>query len=111
MVIKSSSSRQIDALMADLMSEHQVVREGATARLTVIGGRAVERLTALVERREGAPSSRVAALRALEGIADQRPSTRRFARLTIPMPASRRLRYAWPASFCAGHEEPRWLTG
>ena len=72
MVIKSSSSRQIDALMADLMSERQVVREGATARLTVIGGRAVERLTALVERREGAPSSRVAALRALEGIADQR---------------------------------------
>ena len=58
--------------MADLMSEHQVVREGAIARLTVIGGRAVERLTALVERREAAPSSRVAALRALEGIADQR---------------------------------------
>ena len=58
--------------MADLMSEHQVVREGAVARLTVIGGRAVERLTGLIERREAAPSSRVAALRALEGIADQR---------------------------------------
>ncbi|HTK76446.1 MAG TPA: hypothetical protein VL371_14370, partial [Gemmataceae bacterium] len=43
MVIKSSSSRQIDTLMADLMSERQVVREGAVARLTVIGGRAVER--------------------------------------------------------------------
>ena len=54
------------------MSEHQVVREGAIARLTVIGGRAVERLTALVDAREAAPSGRIAALRALEAIADQR---------------------------------------
>ena len=58
--------------MADLMSERQVVREGAIARLTVIGGRAVERLTALIDTREAAPSSRVAALRTLEAIADQR---------------------------------------
>jgi HEAT repeat protein len=71
-VIKSSSSRQIDTLMADLMSERQVVREGAIARLTVIGGRAVERLTAFLDTREAAPRNRVAALRTLEAIADQR---------------------------------------
>ena len=46
--------------MADLMSEHQVVREGAVARLTVIGGRAVERLTDLIERRR--PHRRAASL-------------------------------------------------
>jgi HEAT repeat protein len=71
-VIKSSSSRRIEALMADLMSERQAVREGAIARLTVIGGRAVERLTALLDRRDAAPAGRVAALRTLEAIADQR---------------------------------------
>ncbi len=58
--------------MASLMSEHQVVREGAIARLTVIGGRAVERLTALLDAREASPSGRIAALRTLEAIADQR---------------------------------------
>jgi hypothetical protein len=58
--------------MADLMSEHQVVREGAVARLTVIGGRAVERLTALLDTNEAAPSARIAALRTLEAIADPR---------------------------------------
>lgn len=58
--------------MAGLMSEHQAVREGAIARLTVIGGRAVERLMALLETREAAPAGRVAALRTLEAIADQR---------------------------------------
>ena len=41
-------------------------------RLTVIGGRAVERLTALLDTREAAPRNRVAALRTLEAIADQR---------------------------------------
>lgn len=58
--------------MAGLMSEHQAVREGAIARLTLIGGRAVERLTALLDAREAAPAGRVAALRTLEAIADQR---------------------------------------
>ena len=111
MVIKSSSSRQIDTLMADLMSERQVVREGAIARLTVIGGRAVERLTAFLDTREAAPRNRVAALRTLEAIADQRASRRRFARSTIPMPASRRPRCAWPASFSAVRGAPPWSTG
>ena len=71
-VIKASSARQIEALLVDLASERQAVREGAIARLTVIGGRAVGRLMALLETRDAAPPSRVAALRTLEAIADER---------------------------------------
>ena len=50
---------------------HAVAREAAIARLTVIGPRAVERLAAVAD--SAAESEvRVAALRALEGIADRR---------------------------------------
>jgi hypothetical protein len=70
-VIKTSSSKQIDALVAGLSGESLVTREAAIARLTVIGARAVERLVALVES-DAAPAARTAALRTLEAIADLR---------------------------------------
>ena len=71
MVIKASSGKQIDALVAGLSAENAVTREASVARLTVIGARAVERLVALVES-DAAPAARTAALRTLEAIADLR---------------------------------------
>jgi HEAT repeat protein len=69
--IKPSSAKEVAALVADLSGGSAVKRDGAVARLIVIGPRAVARLIALVE--SPAPSaSRAAALRALEGIRDAR---------------------------------------
>ncbi len=69
--IQVSSSRQIDALIANLSAESAVTRETAVARLTLLGARAVERLIAAAG--SAAPSSaRAAAWRALEGIGDSR---------------------------------------
>ncbi len=72
MVIRASSSRQVDALLADLASPHEMTRESAVARLIVIGPRAVQRLIACATDPSAIPAARVAALHALEGIADQR---------------------------------------
>ncbi len=72
MAIRSSSARQIDALIADLSSERAVVRETALARLTVYGARAVVHLAALAGNADAPVTSRVAALRALEAIGDVR---------------------------------------
>lgn len=70
-MIRPSSGKQIDTLVADLSAGDAVTREAAVARLTVIGARAVERLVGLVA--SGAPPvPRIAALRALEAIADPR---------------------------------------
>lgn len=71
MAIRASSSKQIDALVADLASEDEFARESAIARLTVIGARAVDRLKDLATSH---PDGRVraAALRAFEGIGDER---------------------------------------
>ena len=71
MVIRASSGRQVDALLADLASTQGVTRDAAVARLIVIGPRAVQRLAALAVDRAAVPSSRTAALHALEGIGDQ----------------------------------------
>src|SRR5207244_6798193 len=71
MAIKASSSKQIDALVADLASANAIKREAAIARLTVLGARAVERVAALAAA-PSAPAARAAAFRALEGIADPR---------------------------------------
>lgn len=71
MAIKASSSRQIDALVADLASTDGVKREAAIARLTVLGARAVERVVTLATS-PAAGAARSAAFRALEGIADPR---------------------------------------
>ena len=71
MAIRASSSQQIDILIADLSSPSAVTREAAVARLTVLGGRALDRLIALAA--SSAPAAaRAAAFRALEGIADPR---------------------------------------
>ena len=70
-VIKTSSRKPIDRLIADLSADSPVTREAAVARLTVIGTRAVERLMAVVDR-TGPTSARIAALRTLEAIADPR---------------------------------------
>ena len=74
MVIKASSSKQIQTLLANLASADGVTREAAVARLTVIGARAVERLIALVESTSPAApaAARAAALRVLEGVGDPR---------------------------------------
>lgn len=72
MVIRASSSRQVDALLADLASPHDVTREAAVARLIVIGPRAVRRLLDCVADRQAPPQTRVAALHALEGVGDSR---------------------------------------
>jgi HEAT repeat protein len=71
LVIKASAATQIEALVADLGAARAATLEAAIARLTVIGARAVSRLVALVESDAG-QVARVAALRALESIADPR---------------------------------------
>ena len=71
MAIRASSSKQIDALIADLRSGTAVTREAAVARLTIIGARGVERLLELAESPADA-TARAAAFRALEAIADPR---------------------------------------
>jgi hypothetical protein len=47
MVIRSSSARQVDALIDHLRDGSPVQRETAIARLRVIGARALDRLVAL----------------------------------------------------------------
>jgi hypothetical protein len=72
LVIKASTGKAVDALIADLASDRAVKRETATARLTVIGARAVDRLVTLAASRSAPSAARVAAFRSLEGIADPR---------------------------------------
>jgi HEAT repeat protein len=66
-----SSAREIDALVADLSADRSVIRDAAVARLIVLGARAVDKLTAVLE--SAAPrSARIACLQALEAIASPR---------------------------------------
>lgn len=83
--IKASAARQIDALIADLTGPDAVAREAATARLTVIGPRAVERLLRVVQ--SSTPVARVSALRALEGIRDPRTLGPALEAATDPDPS------------------------
>jgi hypothetical protein len=69
--IKTSSARQIEALIADLDSDRAATREAAVARLTLLGARAVDRLLLLLDSTASA-DARAAALRTLEAIADPR---------------------------------------
>lgn len=71
MAIRASSSKQIDALIADLRGGTAITREAAVARLTIIGARGVERLLELAESPADA-AARAAAFRTLEAIADPR---------------------------------------
>ena len=72
MVIRASSSKEVDALVADLSSDKTVKRDTAVARLTVIGARAVDRLTRLASNPSAPATARIAAFRSLEAIADPR---------------------------------------
>jgi HEAT repeat protein len=70
-VIKTSSGKEIAALVAGLSADCCSAREAAVARLTVIGARAVERLVEVAS--SDAPAlARAAAFRALEAIGDRR---------------------------------------
>lgn len=71
MPIKKSSAPQIQRLIDDLRTTEGVRREAAVARLAVIGARVVPQVLAVVDSTEPL-STRVAALRALEGLEDQR---------------------------------------
>jgi hypothetical protein len=71
MVIKASSSAEVRALVGALLSDDEVRREGAVARLAVIGSRATERLLEAYEA-AGDSSAKIAVLRALEPAADPR---------------------------------------
>ena len=72
MVIKASSGKAIDELLVDLTSGDPVRCDGAVARLTVIGPRAVQRLLGVGADHRATASTRVAAFRALEAIGDPR---------------------------------------
>jgi hypothetical protein len=69
--IRTSSSAQIDALVAALSAPKAATREAAIARLTLIGPRALDRLAALATS-TAESGARVAALLVLEAIADAR---------------------------------------
>jgi hypothetical protein len=69
-VIKQSSSRQVDALIADLRSDRAVAREAAAARLAVIGARAVARVAEVARDPSSSTAARVAALGTLEAVED-----------------------------------------
>lgn len=72
MVIRASSGRDIESLIADLSSEQAITRDAAVARLTVIGARSAVRLLALARNAHASTTARVGALRALEGIGEPR---------------------------------------
>jgi hypothetical protein len=70
-VIRTSTAREVQQLVAELRHGSPIARQAAIARLRVLGTRAVASLSALV-RRERDATLRVAAMRALEGIDDPR---------------------------------------
>lgn len=72
MAVRASSSKAIDALIADLGTGDSIARDAAIARLTIIGSRAVDRIITFLQHRDTSPAGRVASLRALEAIGDRR---------------------------------------
>lgn len=109
MSIRASSSKHIDALLQDLRSPHAVTREGAIARLMVIGTRAVERLTALASDRSEAAPGRLAALRALEGIGDDRALSAALRAIADPDVAVATAGVGVARTFLTGTEDLRAL--
>jgi hypothetical protein len=71
LVIPSPSPRDVQALVQQLYERDAVAREAAIARLRILGGRTVARLSALVSQGPD-PVARASALQALEGIDDPR---------------------------------------
>jgi lipase chaperone LimK len=87
-VIRSSSAREIEQLVAQLYQAPGVECDAAIARLTIIGARAIERLAALAVSNAHA-SARTAALQAARGILSREKLTARHA-------AVRRIRARFP---------------
>src|SRR5690349_14441850 len=72
MSILPSSAANVDRLIRELGSEDVLRRETAAARLSVIGARAVEKLSRVAADTRVTPSARAASLQALEAIGDPR---------------------------------------
>ena len=87
MVIRASSGKEVVALVGDLSSPSAVARDGAVARLTVIGARAVQRLLDVARTATASPVARAAAFRALEAIAEPRALATALAATSDPDPA------------------------
>jgi hypothetical protein len=86
MVIRTSSSKEIAKLVAQLREGSPVQREAAIARLRVIGARAIDRLVAVL--RASAPAIvHASALKALEGIDDVRSRDLALESLKASSPA------------------------
>lgn len=72
MVIKASSGKAVNDLIADLSSDEQTRSDAAIARLIVIGERAAQRLLDLASDHAAKPAARVAAFQALDAIGEPR---------------------------------------
>ena len=108
MPIKGSSAKRIDELVEALGAESAVTRETAVARLTLVGVRAVPRLAALVGS-AGPTTARVAALGALEAIADSRAVDAVLAAIDDPEPEVAAMAATSARSFLRGPHESRVL--
>jgi len=75
MPIRPSTAADVSRLLAELASDDLLRRETAVARLTVIGSRAVAGLLAMAGNHRSPLEARVAALGALEALADPRATT------------------------------------
>jgi hypothetical protein len=80
-VIRASRAGEVERLVADLRDGSALERDAAVARLRVIGGRAIDKLSALLD--PAAPAAaRVASLKALDGVDDARAVSLALDRLT-----------------------------
>jgi hypothetical protein len=70
--IRPSTAADVDRLIAELSDADPLRRETAVARLSVIGARAITKLSAVAMDTAAVMSGRVAAVQALEAIADAR---------------------------------------
>jgi HEAT repeat protein len=71
-VIKASSRARVATLIAQLSDPDALVRDTAVGRLRVIGLRAIDRLIAVASDRTSLPHARIAALKALEAVDEER---------------------------------------
>src|SRR5688572_23835576 len=72
MSIKPSATAEIRTLIESLGAADDVKREGAVARLSVIGARAVDRLAGVFVEPDTSRATRIGILRVLEAIGDAR---------------------------------------
>jgi hypothetical protein len=73
----------VDRLIADLESSDPIRRDASVARLRVLGGRALTRLTKVIES-SASPGARALAMSALEGLDDAHASELAFTALGQP---------------------------